>query len=269
MTKSKSLVKQMAVILLPFVFSSLVFAENTKIKSIVKADYYNQLITNKEVTLSKDDGSKGFELLPESKYRSLVLENAVEKDSKNVPFTFQGLYVLNKAEILKSSKSSKTDITIDDISVVCRSLTKMEGMTYTKSNGKTAVLYKKCYAIKGENNKTKIADPVNGNADGLVAYCLQDDAEYGVNTYKLTYHQSENEILAQFEILDKMGIGPFDAIFPGKMIISILLVDCGDDVLMFLSTDVDARKYPGIKKIISESMTARMNAVFNWVRTQF
>jgi len=66
-----------------------------------------------------------------------------------------------------------------------------------------------------------------------------------------------------------MGIGPFRPIHPGKMIINILVIDCGDDILLYLCTDTDSLKLPGIKGQITKSMLARMNAVYEWFKTQF
>ena len=69
--------------------------------------------------------------------------------------------------------------------------------------------------------------------------------------------------------MDNMGVGPFNALYPGRMKINLLVVDCGDDLLLYLCTDVDSKKFPGIEKTIKESMTARMEAVKNWFMKQF
>ncbi len=66
-----------------------------------------------------------------------------------------------------------------------------------------------------------------------------------------------------------MGIGPFKAIYPGKMIINNLVIDCNDDLLLYLCTDTDSVKFPGIKGQITNSMSARMEAVYKWFKTQF
>jgi hypothetical protein len=146
----------------------------------------------------------------------------------------------------------------------------MQGMTYYSSTKKKeCVLYEKTYMIAGPNDKTKIADQNTGNADGQISYCLQDDNSFGVNTYKLSYFQKGDTLLCNFSILDKMGLGPFKAIYPGKMVINILVIDCGDDLLLYLNTDLDSVKFPGIKAQITDSMSSRMDAVYKWFITQF
>ena len=252
-------------------FATLCFAgENAKVKELVGAQYYDKLISKGTVSEYRDNGAKGFKLLPNSIYAAKINESQIEKDEKNYPYTYEGLYLLSKKDLLAKGKSGKSTITIDDVSVVVRSVSKMQGMTYYSSTKKKeCVLYEKCYMIAGPGKKTKIDDQNTGNADGQVSYCLQDDNSFGVNTYKLSYFQKDDTLLCRFEILDKMGLGPFNAIYPGKMVINILVIDCGDDLLLYLNTDLDSIKFPGIKGQITDSMSSRMDAVYKWFITQF
>ena len=95
------------------------------------------------------------------------------------------------------------------------------------------------------------------------------DNSFGPNRYKLCYFQNENQLLAQFNLVDVMGLGPFKAIYPGKFINNILVIDCGEDFLLYLCTDLDSVKFPGIKGQIVDSMTSRMDAIYKWFITQF
>lgn len=252
-------------------FSGLCFAgENAKVKELVSSKYYDTLVKKGVVSQYRDDGSKGFNLLPQTIYASKINESQIAKEEKNFPFTYEGLYLLNKKELLAKGTKGKSTITIDDVSVVVRSVSKMQGMTYYSSTKKKeCVLYEKAYMIAGPGKKTKIADQNTGNADGQVSYCLQDDNSFGVNTYKLSYFQKDDSLLCRFDIMDKMGLGPFNAIYPGKMVINILVIDCGDDLLLYLNTDLDSIKFPGIKGQITDSMSTRMDAVYKWFITQF
>lgn len=217
-----------------------------------------------------DDGSTELKLLPENKYSEKIKQSLIEKDSKRYPFTFEGLYHLNKEELKEISNSSDDEITIEDVSRIIRSISKMQGMKYYSNNKKKeCVLYEKTYMIENETSKDPIPDQNTGNADGQISYCLQDDHSFGINRYKLSYFQSDDCMLSQFVIVDTMGLGPFNAIYPGKMVINILVIDQGDELLLYLNTDLESVKYPGISDKISDSMISRMSAVYKWFKTQF
>ncbi len=272
MTNKLTFVRKMtSLITVSVLLGGVCFAgENAKVKELVDSKYYNKLISDGIVSHYRDDGSKGFRLLPTSIYTAKINASQVEKEEKNYPYTYEGLYLLNKKDLLSKGKSGKSTITIDDVARVVRSISKMQGMTYYSSTKKKeCVLYEKTYMIAGPGNKTKIADQNTGSADGQVSYCLQDDNSFGVNTYKLSYFQKDDTLLCNFSILDKMGLGPFKAIYPGKMVINILVIDCGDDLLLYLNTDLDSVKFPGIKGQITDSMSSRMDAVYKWFTTQF
>lgn len=246
------------------------FAETLSVKKQVNAKYYDELIAKGVVIRTDDSGATDFKLLPETIYADKINGSKVEKEPKNYPFVYESVYCLSKKSLLESSKSSASTITIDDVSRVVRSVSKMEGMLYySTTKKKDCVLYEKCYMVDGENSNTKVADVNTGNADGQISYCIQDDNSFGVNHYKLFYFQNGNQLLCQFKITDIMGLGPFKAIYPGKMIINILVEDCGDDLLLFLCTDIDSVKFPGIKGQITDSMSSRMDAIYKWFITQF
>ena len=162
------------------------------------------------------------------------------------------------------------DITIDDVAKVCRSVSKMQGMMYHSSTKKKdMVLYKKCYMVSGLGSKDPIPDQNTGNANGQVSYCLQDDNSFGENTYKLSYFQEGDTLLMEFLILDKMGFLGVYPIKPEKMKINVLVTDCGDSLLLYLCTDLDAENPILVKKQIPESMGERMDAIYKWFIKQF
>lgn len=267
-----NLMKKMGLMLFAgAVFAGTAFAgENDKVKGMVSTQLYEQLVKEGSIADYRYDGSEEFKLLPKTVYSEGLFRTMIKKEPGNFPYTYEGLHLIKKADLLKQGNSGKTSITIDDVSKVVRSLSTMEGLKYySTTRNKEMVLFKKCYMIAGAGDKTKVPDQNTGNADGQISYCLQDDSSFGENTYRLTYHQNEDSLWCNFTILDKMGIGPFRPIHPGKMIINILVVDCGDDILLYLCTDTDSVKLPGIKGQITKSMLARMNAVYEWFKTQF
>jgi len=260
--------KLSAFVFMQAILISSVCAENLELKKYIKGQNYDDLISNKVITLARSDNSEEFKLIPESAYSDIIKNSAIDKQETKVPFTYESLYLLDKKELLKKSNSNDNNIDIEDISRVCRSVSKMQGLKFP-SRVKETILYKKCFTIADEKSSEAIPDNNKGNADGQISYCLQHDATYGVNRYKLAYNQAKDIFLAQFSLVDIMGIGPFKAIYPGEMVINLLVIDCADDLLLFLATDLESRKYPGIKKMLTDSISERMEAVYSWFVTQF
>ena len=222
--RKNSFGKKIAVVLFTAVFAAGAFAQESKkfvdVKTIVPTSLYDELMSKGSI-LKNSDGANGFLLLPETYYSDKVKESAVIKEDGNFPFVYEGLYYLNKADILKASNSTKKEITIDDVARVCRSVSKMQGMEYfSHRRNKYRVLYERCYMIDEKDLDKKNPDPIpdqnTGNADGQVSYCFQDDSSFGANKYKLSYHQHDNELFTQFVLMDKMGAGPFNALIQEK-----------------------------------------------------
>ena len=118
----------------------------------------------------------------------------------------------------------------ESIEKLFRSLSKMEGMTYIHNGGKEDILYKKCYAI---------ASP-----------------DYNV-------------ILLKFINQIPMGILGIKAVKEKSLKMNVMCIDIGEDLLLYLSTDVKAKNLPGIRGQIEDSMTVRMDAVYKWFMKQF
>ena len=246
------------------------FSQTNNVKKLVPAAYYDRLIKDGQIEIIHEEGKDDYFLLPSTIYDSKIKENRVQKGRKNFPFVFEGLYYISKDELKKQSKSSDENINIDDVSRVLRSVSKMQGMTYySNSSKKYKTLYKRAYTISDPESKSAIADKTEGSADGKKIYCLQDDASFGVTRYELNYCQQKDIIYAVFNNTDSIGIGPINGINERQLKINVLVVDCDDHLLLYLSTDANANKVPGIKSLVTDSMVARMNAVHDWFLKQF
>ena len=243
-----------------------------KAKALVGEANFSKLLADSKnhiMNTSEDINSKMI-LLPETAYSSKIVNNRIQRKDKNFSYLCENLYYLKKDFLLTQSGSSAKDITIDDVARVCRSVSKMQGMMYhSTSKKKDMVLYKKCYMVSGLGSKDPIPDQNTGNADGQISYCFQDDNSFGENTYKLSYFQKDDTLLMEFTILDKMGFLGVYPIKPEKMKINVLVTDCGDSLVLYLCTDLDAENPMLVKKQIPESMGERMEAIYKWFIKQF
>ena len=115
---------------------SCLAAENAKVKELVGSQYYDLLVKKGVISEYRDDGSMGLKMLPKTEFSSKISGSMIKKEPKNYPYTYEGLYLLNKKQLLANGSSGKTDITIDDVSKVIRSISKMQGMKYYSTTKK-------------------------------------------------------------------------------------------------------------------------------------
>ena len=54
------------------------------------------------------------------------------------------------------------------------------------------------------------------------------------------------------------------AIKPGDLTISMLIIPCEKGTVVYLCADLDSKNMPGIKGLITDSITARMEAISRW-----
>ena len=76
-----------------------------------------------------------------------------------------------------------------------------------------------------------------------------------------SFHISPISVLATVNIFSSRGTD--------KMKINTIVIDCGDSILLYLGTDADSKKLPGIKGQLEDSFSSRMDAIYKWFLTQF
>lgn len=253
-----------------FIFSCSVCGFAKSYKDYVKSDYWSTLEEKGLVRITHKNRDTELQLIPDCDYKDECLKNRTKKSDKLYPFISESIYLVNKKDILEKCNSEKTDIDSRDISRVVRSISKMEGMTYYSYTWKkTSVLYNKSYMIKSLDDLTRIPDQNEGNANGQVSYCFQDDHSFGECRYQLNYYESENTVYCVFKNIDSMGLGVFRAINPDDMRINIIAENCDDYIILYLEVEANCPNNSTIKKQMEVSLISRVEAIYNWFIVQF
>ncbi|MCH5288940.1 MAG: hypothetical protein J1E32_03380 [Treponema sp.] len=248
-----------------------VAAQGASVADAVPPAYRAELRQSRVVSVIHERDDTALSLLPACVYEADVRAETLEKDAKNVPFVAEFLYEIPKADL--SRRADGREPTTDDVSVVLRSISTMAGMRYrvTKRNPDGELLYKKAYMIAAPGSAVPILDQNAGSADGQLSYCYLYDCTYGETTYTLRYRQQDGVLYASFLLISPLTFMGIRAVMPGKMRITVVALDCGDDLLLYLSVDVDARNLAlvDMRKQVRDSMVARMEAVYRWFLAQF
>lgn len=233
-------------------FSSSTYKE-LKEKGFIEKSYFGKEAV--DITLYPDSplGQKASKIWPEGK--------------ENPTFVVEELYLISKKD-LGDGNYSKT--TIDYASKILRSVSKMEGMKYySNSEKKEEVLYKNAYFIANYNDEKRIEDDTAGSAEGLVKYCILDDHSFGKAKYTLNYNERPDEVSASFVNIDPLKVGPIKGIESGNLYISLVITDCGDDMIVYLVTQAKTPALKIIKSTIYDSFSSRLSAIYKWFCSQF
>lgn len=261
--------KKKIIIALLLSVGSFIFSQTSKVEDIVPSGYLETLKKDGKIELIHEKEDKNLNLIPNCFYSTNIESEKINKTEKNIPFVAEFLYLIPKNDgddsVIPGIKAS-----IDDVSVLFRSISKMKGMKYHFEKSKPEVLYKNAYIISSVESDEPIADPIDVDVNGLVAYCYQDDHTYGDTKYKLSYQKNNNVLFANFLLETPMSYLGVKAVDPHNMKINIIAIECEDSFVLYLNTDVAAKKIAlvNVRKQIKDSMTVRMEAIYRWFLDQ-
>lgn len=244
--------KKTKILMLAF---SMILASNLFAQSAVTG---KSILEPESSRFKNHEQDTDFDLIPDCDYRQKILNDRVIKN--NVPFVGEQLYKVKK----------NGDFDIKEAAKIFTSVSEMKGMQYySTTRKKYAELYKTAGFVKSPEEPEFVSDYRLSDCDGKTFYALLDDKSFGKNIYRLDYCQNENTLFVRLSNADSMGIGPVKAVQPYNMVMNILFVDEGDELEIYLGTDVNMKKVPGMKKQISDSLVSRMDAIYKWFLEKF
>lgn len=238
-----------------------------KLEEVVPPQYIEQLKATQKIELLHEADDTELTLLPICEYSQNVRDGKIYATKKQVPFNAEYLYIVPKNDgddsVIEGVKANTIDM-----SIIFRSLSRMKGMRYHFEKKKTELLYKDAYMIADPTEKvpTILPDPIEGSADGLTGYCLQDDHSYGKLRYKVSYRQNATTVYTEFHLANAMTCLGQKIVEPGNMKVVVISIDCGDCILLYMGTDSAAKKIPlvNMRKQMRESMAVRIEAIYRW-----
>lgn len=240
------------------------------INEVIPPEYLEVLEEKGMMEYIHEKGDEILYLMPHSSYANMVNSGRVKKERQS--YVTESLYLVKKSTLVEKSKSGakNVDTSINAVSRIFRSVSKMEGMKYYSiSDKKTDVLYKRAYTFGSPEYRDPIPDQTTGNADGKVLYAYQHDKSFGDCYYKLSYFQNENELAAVFTTIDDMRIAGMNAVKKEQVKFNIIVMDCGDSYLVYIMLDGDCMWFPFIRERLTNSFRSRINAIYDWFIEQF
>ena len=192
-----------------------------------------------------------------------VLSGEAEKfwSGDDATFFVESLYLYKK----RPGTETAVGADIGKISIILRSLSKLEGIEYYSTSRKTMrTLYEKSYAIDNATAKKRIPDQTGGSADGVSIFAVQKDLTFGEYVYEYSYRQTEDTVAFFSRNVDAMKLKVIKVVDPERLRASLVVQDLGDYLLVYGLTRADFLAVPGIESKINASFSTRADAVYKW-----
>lgn len=197
-----------------------------------------------------------FSLVPNSPFAKEAIDFWSGDDA---PFFFEKLY------LYKKNKQGLILNDIENISVLLRSISKLQGLQYySTSRKKMRILYEESYVVDNEDNRKKIADPIEGNADHLSLIAIQKDLTFGKNAYNYLYRQDKDAVAFYSKNINTFNYSFLKVIDPEKLHVSLVVHDLGDYLLIYGLTRATFIAIPGLEGKLTASFSTRTDALYNW-----
>jgi len=261
--------KQLLFLLAFFLAALQSWSQPYSLSDVVDSSVKEELIAKKEIShLYYNKSDYKLTLRPKSEFAQKT-KDSWKSDEKPV-FVIEKLYLINKQDYL--SKTSLVDserLNIDLISKSLRSFSTMKGIKYYSNTRKREeTLYVDAYTFEKSKKDKSVPDKNSGDANGMVLYCMNNDHSLGKCFYKVSFLQSDNELNAIFDNVESVKYGPMTAVKPDNLQITIDVVDCGEDMLVYMFFEA---KFPNISVFankLTKSFTARVDAMYLWLEAQ-
>ena len=172
------------------------------------------------------------------------------------------------AEMLYEIPSSNVDM--KEVSKILRSFSTMEGIEYySNSRGKYDVLYDACYTISDLDSLKKIPDNQEENANGLKLYVFQNDSSFGETPYEVNFWQTDSEVGMNFVNKGPLYVKFVKAVKEENLCLTLYIREENDKLLVYILAQADFAAVPFVQTKIRDSLTARIEALFNWFEGRY
>lgn len=184
----------------------------------------------------------------------------------------ENLFLVKKEELkAKSAVPENTDFSVENVSRIVRSISKMKGMQYySEGSKKWQTLYHQAYVCKSVKEKnTVLPDPTEGSADLLSIFCFLEDNSFGKSVYSVDYTQNKDEVGFVLSNSESWTYSFIRALESGSVKISMVVIDYEDSYIVYMVLQAKHKTIPFLGDRIQKSLANRIDAIFNWFTYQF
>lgn len=237
----------------------------------VKDELYTELREKGFVRQTFQGGKTvSLDLVPNTEFSKKAASSWTSNQKPNI--VSENLFLVRKEELKAKSKNpDNVDFSINKVSQIVRSISKMEGMQYYSAGDKKwETLYHQAYTCASIKEKKKpISDVLEGSANGLKIFAFLEDNSFGKSVYSVEYFQNETEIEFTLTNAESWSYAFIKALDPESVKISMVVIDNDDSYLVYMLLQAKHREIPLLGDRIQRSLANRIDAIYNWFTYQF
>ena len=201
-------------------------------------------------------------LMPQNSDLQRIVSTA--RNTLNPNIIVESLCLYKKPEKYHTSSGSWDNAQRTGVFNQTLALSTLTGIQYySASRSEMRTFYEFSGVIDGPQTKKPVPDPVYAQPAPLTLHARQTDLTFGDNIYKYEYTVSKDAIIFTQENVTALSV-VIPVIGKGNLRSVMAVIDCGDSILIYAVSMVNAVSIPGFRDRISNSFNSRAEAVLKW-----
>lgn len=160
----------------------------------------------------------------------------------------------------------QTNKNLQEIAKIFHSISTLKGIQYySYSSEKWTTLYHGAGFIENAKSRKYLPDTYYSGVNKEY-FCLLDDNSLGDCVFKVSYSETNNEILMNLHLVEPIKIWGFTGVYPNNLVIRLKVTKTTSGTLQ-ASITINA-KYQTVSFLethLTESFNARMDALYKWI----
>jgi len=234
-----------------------------QLEDMVSAEHARQLRSSDDLIIRTHFRNTEPALMPYNNELLMIINNA--RGPLNPNILVESLYLYKKPEKYHTAVDNWNNAQRTGVYNQMLAISTLTGIQYfSASRSELRTFYEYSSVIDGPQTKKPISDPVFIQPAPLTLYARQIDLTFGDNIYRYNYSTAPDVVVFTQENVTSLSVGIIPVIGKGKLRSVMAVIDCGDSILLYAVSMVNAFSVSGLRDRISNSFNSRAEAVIKW-----
>jgi len=247
-----------------FVFFAVLQGFSVPLENLVSSAQAQRLRTSDELIVQTHFRNSAPALLPSNNDLNRIVSAA--RNTLNPNIMVESLYLYKKPEQFHSNEASWNTQQRAGVYNQLLAISTLTGIQYySTSRSEFRTFYEYSSVIDGPQTKRPISDPVFASPNvNYTLFARQTDLTFGDNIYKYEYTATRDAVIFTQSNETTLSVGIIPVIGKGNLRTVMAVIDCGDSILIYAVSMVNAFSVPGLRDRITGSFNSRAEAVLKW-----